>query len=42
MELQKTPNSQSNLEEENKIGGTTLPDFKQLQNYTNQNSVISA
>ena len=28
MEIQKTPNSQNNLEEKNKPGDITLPDFK--------------
>ena len=28
MEAQKTQNSQSNLEKEEKTGGTTIPDFK--------------
>ena len=28
MEIQKTPNSQSNLEEKNGAGGIRLPDFR--------------
>ena len=41
MDTQKTPNSQSNLKK-SKDEGITLPDFRLLQNYGNQNSMVLA
>ena len=41
MESQKALNGQSNLEKEEQREGITLPDFKLLQSYGNQNSMVS-
>ena len=39
MEIQKTPNSQNNLEKENRAGGIILPDFKVILQSCNDQTV---